>query len=315
MSDRRSRSKAKTKSIAWIAAGLVHLVIIGAMVVNFTSEPKVIQSFDADVLADTVKATVVDESEIKNRQDQLKKNDQDKKRKKQQEEQRLKDLQRKAQEERERISQLQDQTKLEEAAAEQAERKRKEVKLQAEKEELERLKKEEERKKREEAQRKKRVKQAADKKKLEEAERLKLQQQEREAQTRLNQLLEEESQMLQEQERVRQQQANQQAAQQQALRRTTTLMSRYGSLIEAAVHEKLRAAPGTEPWRKAKVNIKVSPLGDVESVRIIESSGSVNFDRSAETAVLQASPLPFPTKEEDITAHTELQNLNITIKP
>lgn len=311
MSDRRTRSKAKTKTLAWTAAGLVHLVIIGAVVFNFASEPESIQVFDADVVADTVKATVVNEDDIKNRQDQLKKQDREKQRQKALEEKRLRDLQRKAEQERQRIADLQDKKQREEIAAQEAERKRKEIKLKAEQEELERLKKEEERRKREEALRKKRAAEAAEKKRVEEAERIKREQQEFEAQQRLNQLLEEEARILQEQEQAR---LEAQAAQ-QALRRTTTVMSKYGALIEKAVNEKLRAAPGTEPWRKTKVNIKVSPLGEVESVRVIESSGSAGFDRSAETAVLQASPLPFPTQAEDMTAHTKLQNLNITIRP
>lgn len=310
MSDRRSRSKAKTKTLAWTAAGIVHLVIIGAMVFNFTSEPEVIQAFDADEIADTVKATVIDESEIKNRQDELKKQDQDKKRKEELEKKRLKDLQQQAEKEKAEIAELQDQKQRDLDAAADAEEKRKKVKLKAEQEELERLKKEEERKKKEAAERKRRQLAAAKKKKADEKERVKRQQQEAEAQQRLDMLLEEETRMLQEQEQAKQQQA----AQQLSSKRTTTVLNRYVSLIRDAINSKRTIAPDFERWRVARFNIKLSSRGDVISVRIVDSSGSERYDRDAETAIRQASPLPIPTETEDAGAHRTLTSgINLRI--
>ena len=50
MSERRKRSKASTKTIAYIGAGLVHIVIIAAMLFNFTSKTETVDAVDADTL-------------------------------------------------------------------------------------------------------------------------------------------------------------------------------------------------------------------------------------------------------------------------
>jgi colicin import membrane protein len=310
MNDRRSRSKVRNKTIAWAAAGIVHLLIIGAVFINFTSEPDAIEVFDADEIADTVKAKVVDESEIKNRQDELKQKDLDKKRKEELERQRLRDLQKAAEREKQSIADLQEKVKSEQQAADLAERLRKEVKLKAEQEELERLKKEAERKKREEAEQRRRERIAAEKKKADERDRIKREQQEIEAQRRLNELIEEEARMLQQQAQIRQDQA----VQQQAARRTATIRSKYGALIRDAINAKRSIAPDFERWRVAKVQIKLSPQGDVQATRVVQSSGSERYDRDAETAIRQASPLPIPSQAEDATAHEEFRNPTLTIR-
>ena len=91
-------------------------------------------------------------------------------------------------------------------------------------------------------------------------------------------------------------------------------MSIYGARIEKAIQAVWRVAPGTEDWREAKVNIKLTPRGEVESVRIVNSSGLPAFDKSAVTAVYQASPLPLPSVDEDAVALRELQNINLSLK-
>jgi len=103
------------------------------------------------------------------------------------------------------------------------------------------------------------------------------------------------------------------AVERAAAERTTTVKSKYSALMEQAVKRQWIVPPGTEPWRKARVNIKLSPRGEVQSVRVVESSGSPAFDKSAETAVLQASPLPLPTPQEDQIAHEQMQNVIINI--
>lgn len=47
-----------------------------------------------------------------------------------------------------------------------------------------------------------------------------------------------------------------------------------------------------------KIQVKVIPGGEVVYARVIKSSGNSPFDRSAERAVLKATPLPVPTKPE-----------------
>jgi len=90
-------------------------------------------------------------------------------------------------------------------------------------------------------------------------------------------------------------------------------MNIYADRIQKAIKAAWRVDPGTERWRVAKVNIKLTPRGDVESVRIVNSSGLPSFDKSVETAIFKASPLPFPTVDEDPTAHRQLQNINLNI--
>ncbi len=67
--------------------------------------------------------------------------------------------------------------------------------------------------------------------------------------------------------------------------------------------------PGSPKGLRCKVNVKVIPGGDVASVRVIESSGDAVFDRSAENAVLRASPLPMP-KDAAIARHFRDFNFN-----
>jgi len=54
MSERRKRRGASSKTIAYIGAGLVHVVIIGAMLFNFTNKTKTVEAFDAETI-DVVK--------------------------------------------------------------------------------------------------------------------------------------------------------------------------------------------------------------------------------------------------------------------
>ena len=49
---------------------------------------------------------------------------------------------------------------------------------------------------------------------------------------------------------------------------------------------------------RATVTIRVNPKGEVVFVEVLDSSGSVAYDRSVTTAVLKASPLPIPRDPE-----------------
>jgi len=280
MSERRKSSRASSKTIAYVGAGLIHLVIIGAMLVNFTSKTKTVEAFDADKL-DVVKATVVTEAEIKQQRDKIKKQDRDKKRQKELEEKRLKDLKKKSEREKQRIKDL--------------EKERKAIALKKKQEEDKRKKElaEEKAKDKKEKQRKEKI--AADKKRVEDEARIAKEQQRLDAEESLRQeLLKEQT------ARV-------------AAQRTTTLIGRYSARIRDIVNAKRVIAPDFERWRKTKLNIKLSSQGDVIAVSIVESSGSDRYDRSAETAVRQASPLPIPPVSESEQAHDTFRDFNLTI--
>lgn len=299
---KRRKAGFKNRMTAYIAAGLVHAIVIGAMIFNFTNKTKTVEAFDAEKVS-TVKASLIDESKIKDQQDKLKKLDQDKKRAEQRERDRLEQLKRDAEREKKKIAELKDQQKQEEAKALELEQERKEIALKKKKEEEKRKKELAAKKKKDEAEKARKKKLADDRKRKEELERIEREAQEYEAQQRLNKLLEEEERLQSAQE-----------AERRSNERTTTVKSKYAALIKDAIKAKWRTAPGTESWREAKVNIKLSSRGEVLNTSILRSSGSESFDRSAITAILQASPLPFPTPDEDPTAHNELRSIILTLK-
>jgi len=291
MSERRKLGKTN-KMVAYVAAGIVHAVIIGALLFNFTKDTKTVEAFDADKL-DIVTATTIDESQIKDQQDRLKKLEREKQRNKELEEKRLRDLKREAEREKKRIEDLKKKNKEEQAKLE-AERKK--IALQRKKEKEKREKELAEKKKKEAAEKKRKEKIAREKKAADDKRRA----EEAAANERLNELLQEE-------ERLR----AAQNANRIAKERTTTVSNRYAALIREAVNLKRTIAPDFESWRVATINIKLSPLGEVLDVRTVKSSGSARYDRDAETAIRKASPLPIPTEEEDAQAHKLFRDVTL----
>lgn len=85
-----------------------------------------------------------------------------------------------------------------------------------------------------------------------------------------------------------------QEEQQQLLR----MIDRYGLLIQAKIHQNWRRPVGMENLYKCKIAVKLGANGEVISARVIDSSGNIEFDRSAELAVLKSSPLPMPPDEK-----------------
>lgn len=309
MSDRRKRVGVTNKMVAYIAAAVIHLIVIGLVVFNysFKDDYKEVDPFDAEKI-DTVKASVIDDRKVEEQMEAIKEKDRQKKEQERLERERLEKLKQDAQKEQERIEELQEKKKQEQAAAEELEAQRKAIALKKkQEEEAEKKRQEELKKKRAEEEKKRKAEEAkrqrelAEKRKREAAEQARREQEEADRRRLVEQLEAEER------------AAKQQEADRRAGERTTTVLNKYSALIERAIKAKWRVAPGTERWRSAKVNIKLSPLGEVEGVRIVESSGLQSFDESIETAVLQANPLPFPTPEEDQAAHRELQNINLTI--
>lgn len=61
------------------------------------------------------------------------------------------------------------------------------------------------------------------------------------------------------------------------------------------------------------IQIRLLPSGDVLSANVIQSSGNIAFDRSAESAALKASPLPVP-KNTDLFQR-EFRTVNLKFNP
>ncbi len=67
-----------------------------------------------------------------------------------------------------------------------------------------------------------------------------------------------------------------------------------------------------ESGLSCKIQVKLIPGGEVIDARVIQSSGASAFDRSAETAVLKASPLPVPT---DPSLFSRFRTFEFIFKP
>lgn len=80
---------------------------------------------------------------------------------------------------------------------------------------------------------------------------------------------------------------------QQAAQEERTVQ-RYVSYIKDKVERNWLRPAGSGKDRSCTVRVRVMPGGAVLSADVIKSSGNAAFDRSVETAVLKASPLPIP---------------------
>lgn len=307
MSQRRKLGAKKNRTIAYIAAGLVHLLILGAMLFNFTSKHESIEADFAEKV-DIVKATTVDESQIKQQQNKLKQADEAKKRRERLEQERLEKLQRDSAKEEKTIEELKKKQEVEKEKTVLLENERKAIalkkqqELEQEKLAAEKRKREAQERERIEKERERKEKLAAEKKaqqrlKQQELDRIEAEEKELLASQEMNRMLQEEEAML---------------AAQRAAQRATTLRAKYAALIQEKVRRYRTISPDFERWRTNTVNVKLSSSGEVLSVRTIKSSGNVRYDRSVETAIYQASPLPIPSVAEDSDVNKMFRDLNLS---
>lgn len=284
MSERRTRSRSRNRIVAYGAAGLVHAAIIAALVFNFSREPKTIEADYAEKVH-VVKATIVDESEIKKQQDKLLREEREKNRKQEQERKRLQRLQEQSEQEKKKIDDLKKAQKIEREKTAKLEAQRKAIAL---------------KKQQEEAKRQQQEKLAAEKRRKEQLRQKELARKEREEKEKAEQRLLD--------ERLA---AEALLAEQLAKERATTLKAKHAALIIAKVYKRMRILPDFERWRTTVMNVRLSPSGDVLSVRVVKPSGDERYDRAVETAIYQASPLPIPSAADDPEIHKEFQDLDL----
>ena len=91
--------------------------------------------------------------------------------------------------------------------------------------------------------------------------------------------------------------------------RVQSVLGEYAGYIADKVERNWLQPSGSATGLKCLVNVKLIPGGEVVSVKVVKSSGDSLFDRSAETAVLKASPLPVPT-DPAIAKHFRDFNFN-----
>jgi len=94
--------------------------------------------------------------------------------------------------------------------------------------------------------------------------------------------------------------------------RSSGEVDKYLSLIKQAVDSQWIKPDGVAPGDFCQLSISVAPGGMVLDVQIFRSSGNLALDRSAQAAVLKASPLPVP---EDIKLFDDFRILRPTFNP
>lgn len=70
--------------------------------------------------------------------------------------------------------------------------------------------------------------------------------------------------------------------------------AKYVALIEQKVNQNWIRPVGMRKGTQCTVQVRVTPGGQVIEARVVQSSGNPAFDRSAESAVHKATPLPVP---------------------
>ena len=89
-------------------------------------------------------------------------------------------------------------------------------------------------------------------------------------------------------------------------------IDRYALLMRSKIHQNWRRPVGIENLYKCKVVVKLRSNGEVISAIVVNSSGNVEFDRSAELAVRKSSPLPMPPDEK---MKAPFNNFTFTFEP
>jgi len=275
---------------AVIYAVLMHLVLLLLLVFSLDWTPKAIKPGSNK----PIQAQLVDVSKLKAIEE-----------KKQAEQQRIKEETRKLEQQKLRKAEAERNKKLEQDKKRkaEAERTKKAEQEKKRKVEAERTKKAEQEKKRKaEADRTKKAEQ--EKKRKAEVERKKKAEQEkkRKAEAERKKKVEQEKQRKAEAERkkkaeaeaARRKEAEQALQAQLAEEQAQHALSQYIPHIQAKIQRNWLRPPGSSAGLSCMILVKLIPGGEVVDAKVVRSSGDPLFDRSVETAVLKASPLPLP---------------------
>lgn len=95
-------------------------------------------------------------------------------------------------------------------------------------------------------------------------------------------------------------------------RRVMTIVEQYTAMIEQRIKRNWNRPAGAEKGLVATIRVSLLPGGYVKTVSIAKTSGNPIFDRSAETAVYKAAPLPLPS---DPAAIAKLRDFQIFFRP
>ena len=271
----------------FILAVVVHVAFGALLGVSLRLQPEVVKP----IYAEPVQAVVVDLAAIaqekKRKTDALKKKKAEELKKKKATEKKKKEealKKKKAAEKKKKAEELKKKKAAEKKKKEEALKKKKAAEKKKKAEELKK-KKAAEKKKKEEALKKKK---AAEKKKKAEAKR-KAEEKKRKAEA------EKKRKAREKQEREA---ADRKAAEEARARDERDAGSALGALV-GAIEEKVRnnwSLPGEFTGLAVTISVKVTRTGEVTLAEVVRSSGNSLFDESAVTALMKASPLPFPEK-------------------
>jgi colicin import membrane protein len=120
----------------------------------------------------------------------------------------------------------------------------------------------------------------------------------------------EEAQRREAEQALQQQLAAEQAGREAA--RVQGVVAEYIGYIQERIERSWLRPPGSAAGLSCVVQVSLIPGGEVARVQIVRSSGDPVFDRSVETAVYKASPLPLPP---DASLFKNFRDLRLIFKP
>ena len=94
--------------------------------------------------------------------------------------------------------------------------------------------------------------------------------------------------------------------------RVQGVVAEYIGYIQERIERSWLRPPGSAVGLSCVVQVSLIPGGEVARVQIVRSSGDPVFDRSVETAVYKASPLPLPP---DASLFKNFRDLRLIFKP
>ncbi len=270
---------------------LVHVVFVAVIVMSldWKTRPK--------PPPHVIQATAVDESKIKAEMEKLRLADEKKKNLAAAQQKKLDDAKKASKREEKRLADLKKKREAERRKLK-AEEKRRKAEVAKRKTEENKRKTEENKRKIAEKQRKAEEKKRLDakKKRVAEEKRLKAQKQAQLEKLKAEEAALEAKMKKEEEARIRQQQLAEEQRRLDAAREREyqSIVDKHLEIIRQKVIRNWLQPGGSVAGLVCTVKVRIIPGGDVLDVRIIRSSGNAVFDRSVETAVLKASPMPLP---------------------
>lgn len=89
-------------------------------------------------------------------------------------------------------------------------------------------------------------------------------------------------------------------------------VNKYKALILSAISQQWILPQNADSTMSSQFRIRLAPNGSVLEVALIRSSGDAILDRSAQSAIYKASPLPVPS---DPTTFNLFRDISLTVRP